>query len=76
MATAPRPELLVAQAQVQMLLPASIGDYTDFYAARAHATNVGKMFRPDGEPLMPNYLHLPVGYHGRDSPPEGADSWA
>ena len=48
-------------------MPVDIGDYTDFYAARNHATNVGKMFRPDGDPLMPNYLHLPVGYHGRSS---------
>lgn len=62
-----RPDLLVAQADVSMQLPAAIGDYTDFYAARAHATNVGRMFRPDGDPLLPNYLHLPVGYHGRAS---------
>lgn len=62
-----RPDLLVAQADVEMQLPAAIGDYTDFYAARAHATNVGRMFRPDGDPLLPNYLHLPVGYHGRAS---------
>ncbi len=62
-----RPALLRSQAGTRMLLPASIGDYTDFYAARHHATNVGKMFRPDGDPLLPNYLHLPVGYHGRAS---------
>jgi len=61
------PEILCSQADLQLILPAAIGDYTDFYAARNHATNVGKMFRPDGDPLLPNYLHLPVGYHGRAS---------
>jgi len=65
---APRQESFVRpQCETTMRLPATIGDYTDFYAARAHATNVGRMFRPDGEPLMPNWLHLPVGYHGRAS---------
>jgi fumarylacetoacetase len=59
--------LLRSMSETTMRLPARIGDYTDFYAARAHATNVGRMFRPDGEPLMPNWLHLPVGYHGRAS---------
>ncbi len=63
----PRPELLVPMSGLVMMLPAAIGDYTDFYAARHHATNVGRMFRPDGDPLLPNYLHLPVGYHGRAS---------
>jgi fumarylacetoacetase len=63
----PCPEVLCSIADLQLVLPAHIGDYTDFYAARNHATNVGKMFRPDGDPLMPNYLHLPVGYHGRAS---------
>ncbi len=62
-----REELLVKIGELELVLPATIGDYTDFYAARNHATNVGKMFRPDGNPLMPNYLHLPVGYHGRAS---------
>jgi fumarylacetoacetase len=57
---------LAPQAQVEMLLPANIGDYTDFYASIHHATNVGSMFRPDN-PLLPNYKHLPVGYHGRAS---------
>ena len=51
----------------KMVLPATIGDYTDFYSSREHATNVGKLFRPNGEPLLPNWLHLPVGYHGRAS---------
>lgn len=57
---------LVAMKDAQMLLPAAIGDYTDFYASLHHATNVGSMFRPD-QPLMPNWKHLPVGYHGRGS---------
>jgi fumarylacetoacetase len=50
----------------RLLLPAEIGDYTDFYASLHHATNVGSMFRPDN-PLFPNYKYLPVGYHGRAS---------
>jgi fumarylacetoacetase len=58
--------LLVPQTSVTMELPAHIGDYTDFYASIHHATNVGSMFRPDN-PLLPNYKHLPVGYHGRAS---------
>jgi len=51
----------------QMILPAHIGDYTDFYSSREHATNVGTMFRGAEHALMPNWLHLPVGYHGRAS---------
>ena len=58
--------VLVEQADAEMLLPVEIGDYTDFYCSIHHATNVGSMFRPDN-PLMPNYKHLPVGYHGRAS---------
>jgi fumarylacetoacetase len=54
-------------SQVKMHLPAHIGDYTDFYSSRAHATNVGIMFRGKENALMPNWLHLPVGYHGRSS---------
>ena len=57
---------LVKQSDVHMLLPAVIGDYTDFYASLYHATNVGSMFRPDN-PLLPNYKHIPIGYHGRAS---------
>ncbi len=57
---------LVKQSEVHMLLPAVIGDYTDFYASIYHATNVGSMFRPDN-PLLPNYKHIPIGYHGRAS---------
>ena len=54
-------------SSVQMHLPVSIGDYTDFYASREHASNVGEMFRGKENALMPNWLHLPVGYHGRAS---------
>jgi fumarylacetoacetase len=50
-----------------MLLPVQIGNYTDFYSSREHATNVGSMFRGKENALMPNWLHLPVGYHGRAS---------
>lgn len=57
---------LFAQSDVEMLLPASAGDYTDFYASIFHATNVGKLFRPDS-PLLPNYKYIPIGYHGRAS---------
>ncbi len=54
-------------ASVEMLLPATIGDYTDFYSSREHATNVGTMFRGPDNALQENWLHLPVGYHGRSS---------
>src|SRR4029450_7877693 len=47
-------------------LPATIGDYTDFFAGIHHATNAGKLFRPDN-PLLPNYKYLPIAYHGRAS---------
>jgi fumarylacetoacetase len=52
---------------VEMQLPVLIGDYTDFYSSREHATNVGKMFRDPENALLPNWLHVPVGYHGRSS---------
>jgi fumarylacetoacetase len=58
--------LLVPMADVDLLVPAQVGDYTDFYASIDHATNVGSMFRPDN-PLLPNYRHVPIGYHGRAS---------
>jgi fumarylacetoacetase len=58
--------LLVPMRDVQMQLPAHIGDYTDFYASIHHATRVGKLFRPDN-PLLPNYKYVPIGYHGRAS---------
>ena len=57
---------LMKQREVEMLLPADIGDYTDFYASIQHATHVGSMFRPDN-PLLPNYKYVPIGYHGRAS---------
>jgi len=53
--------------EVTMSLPVRIGDYTDFYSSREHATNVGIMFRDPANALLPNWLHLPVGYHGRSS---------
>ena len=59
-------EALIELAGADLLLPARIGDYTDFYCSIHHATNVGSMFRPDN-PLLPNYKHLPIGYHGRSS---------
>jgi fumarylacetoacetase len=52
---------------VEMQLPVLIGDYTDFYSSKEHATNVGKMFRDPANALLPNWLHIPVGYHGRSS---------
>ena len=62
-----RARCLVPRAEVAMHLPAAIGDYTDFYSSREHATNVGIMFRGKDNALQPNWLHLPVGYHGRAS---------
>ena len=58
--------LLVPQSDATMLLPVEIPDYTDFYASIDHATRVGRLFRPDN-PLLPNYKHVPIGYHGRAS---------
>ncbi|MGH7716624.1 MAG: fumarylacetoacetase [Vulcanimicrobiaceae bacterium] len=60
-------EMLVPRAQVRMHMPIEIGDYVDFYSSIEHATNVGKLFRPGGDPILPNYRHIPVGYHGRTS---------
>lgn len=57
---------LVPQADARILLPCQIRDYTDFYASVYHATNVGSMFRPNN-PILPNYKHIPIGYHGRAS---------
>ncbi len=54
-------------ADIEMQLPVLIGDYTDFYSSKEHATNVGKMFRDPENALLPNWLHIPVGYHGRSS---------
>jgi fumarylacetoacetase len=50
---------------VRMFLPFTVSDYVDFYASEWHATAVGRMFRPDADPLPPNWKHLPIGYHGR-----------
>ena len=58
---------LLPAHEVELQLPVDVGDYTDFYSSREHATNVGTMFRGANNALMPNWLHLPVGYHGRSS---------
>jgi len=70
----PRPGLLHKAADCLMYLPAHIGDYTDFYAGLHHATNTGRLFRPDA-PLLPNYKYVPIAYHGRASSvrPSGAE---
>jgi fumarylacetoacetase len=60
------PRILTPMRDAELLLPVQIGDYTDFYASLHHASNVGSMFRPDN-PLLPNYKHVPIGYHGRAS---------
>lgn len=52
-------------SELEMQIPVSIGDYVDFYSSIHHATNLGRLFRPDGEALLPNWRHIPVGYHGR-----------
>ena len=62
-----REEALLPLSGLQVHMPAKIGDYTDFYSSREHATNVGIMFRGVDNALQPNWLHLPVGYHGRSS---------
>ncbi|PEN14576.1 fumarylacetoacetase [Longibacter salinarum] len=68
-------EVMVDRDRVEMLMPVDIGDYTDFYSSREHATNIGTMFRGPENALKPNWLHLPVGYHGRASSiiPSGQD---
>ena len=58
---------LIPNTEVQMALPVQIGDYTDFYSSKEHATNVGVMFRDPANALLPNWLWIPVGYHGRAS---------
>ncbi|HMS33133.1 MAG TPA: fumarylacetoacetase [Ignavibacteria bacterium] len=60
-------ECLISRTECEMCMPVEIGDYTDFYSSREHATNVGIMFRGKENALMPNWLHLPVAYHGRSS---------
>ncbi len=59
--------ILFTLDEVEMQLPVHVGDYTDFYSSKEHATNVGTMFRGKENALMPNWLHIPVGYHGRSS---------
>jgi fumarylacetoacetase len=62
-----RQRALIPMTKIEMVLPVRIGDYTDFYASREHASNVGRLFRGPDKALMPNWLHLPVAYHGRAS---------
>jgi fumarylacetoacetase len=62
-----RAQALVPMSEVEMLLPTTIGDYTDFYSSREHASNVGSMFRGPDKALLPNWLHVPIAYHGRAS---------
>lgn len=61
------PQVFVNQSDATLHLPVQVGDYTDFYSSIEHATNVGKMFRDPANALLPNWKHLPVGYHGRAS---------
>jgi len=56
---------LVPVDELELVLPVEVGDYVDSYSSIHHATRVGRIFRPEGEPLLPNYRHLPVAYHGR-----------
>ena len=58
---------LLPAVEVEMLVPIRPGDYVDFYSSLQHATNLGRLFRPDGDPLLPNWRHIPIGYHGRSS---------
>lgn len=62
-----RAATLIPSSEVQLHLPAKIGDYTDFYASKEHASNLGQMFRPGQPPLKENWLSMPIGYHGRAS---------
>jgi len=58
-------EHLRGQDEVRLVMPFAVADYVDFYASEHHASNLGRIFRPDSEPLTPNWKHLPIGYHGR-----------
>lgn len=62
-----RAQIIYKLDEVQVEMPIFVGDYTDFYSSKEHATNVGKMFRDPNNALLPNWLHIPVGYHGRSS---------
>jgi fumarylacetoacetase len=58
-------DILIDRNSVSMLVPVDVGDYVDFYSSLEHATNLGKLFRPGGDPLLPNWRWIPIGYHGR-----------
>jgi fumarylacetoacetase len=60
-------QALIPVSDVELMVPVRPGDYVDFYSSLHHATNLGRMFRPDGDPLLPNWRHIPIGYHGRSS---------
>ena len=60
-------DLIFSMSEVEMHMPVNVGDYTDFYSSMEHASNIGSMFRDPDNPLLPNWRHLPVGYHGRAS---------
>jgi len=60
-------QVVISVQEIEMLLPIQIGDYTDFYSSREHATNIGTMIRDPQNALAPNWLYIPVGYHGRSS---------
>jgi fumarylacetoacetase len=60
-------DFFVEQRDATMVVPMDIGDYVDFYSSLEHATNLGKLFRPNSEPLLPNWRHMPIAYHGRSS---------
>jgi fumarylacetoacetase len=62
-----RNEVLIPSGEIEMMMPIKVGDYTDFYSSIEHATNVGIMFRDPANALLPNWRHMPVGYHGRSS---------
>ncbi len=62
-----RDKILFNLNEIEMQLPVDVGDYTDFYASKEHATNVGSLFRDPENALLPNWLHIPIGYHGRSS---------
>jgi fumarylacetoacetase len=62
-----RKQVLFTQDEIEMQLPVTVYDYTDFYASKEHATNVGSLFRDPENALLPNWLHMPIGYHGRSS---------
>jgi fumarylacetoacetase len=67
LASGQRQPLVVTRSSVRMRLPFTVRDYVDFYSSLEHATNLGRIFRPGGDPLMPNWRWMPIGYHGRSS---------